>query len=205
MNYTIEIIGTDGQVHEPRNNYSRNMSTDSINQCSEYLEHDLMEINHSKLSDSNELKLVTSSYSHEVSYVEVVDIFNEHTKPALQSVRNFVTGLIWISLTIFGCALIGPLVMTIPAKNPYISAAWRTQGSLLFTIPMTIFIYRKNKDISFRADIQPDKLLRSFLTSIFMITWLMGLILGCSKTITSHAHVLYSSTGVYVLIFSVIT
>ncbi len=54
-------------------------------------------------------------------------------------------------------------------------------------------------------DIQPDKLLRSGITAIFMMTWLMGLIIGCSKTITSHAHILYSSTGAYVLLFSLIT
>lgn len=203
MNYSIGIIRADS--HEVSKIHLRKESTDSINHLSEDLEHDLVEINHSKLSDSNELKLVTSSYSHEMSYVEVIDIFNEHTKPALRSAKNFVIGLIWIFLAILGCALIGPLVMTIPAKNPYISAAWRTQGSLLFVIPMTCFIYRKNKDINFWNDMQPDKLSRSFLTSIFMITWLMGLILGCSKTITSHAHVLYSCTGVYVLLFSIIT
>jgi hypothetical protein len=54
-------------------------------------------------------------------------------------------------------------------------------------------------------DLHPRKLLRSFITAFFMFGWVVGLILGCSKTVASHAHVLYSSTGVYIIVFSLIT
>jgi hypothetical protein len=33
----------------------------------------------------------------------------------------------------------------------------------------------------------------------------MSLVIGCSKTVTSHAQILYCSTGVYILLISLVT
>lgn len=99
----------------------------------------------------------------------------------------------------------GPLTLSIPAVNPYVASIWRAQGSFVFILPITIYMYTTNKKMNFWEDVKPEKLLRSFVTSFFMLVWIMGLIIGCSMTVTSHAHVLFSSTGLYILFISLVT
>ena len=59
--------------------------------------------------------------------------------------------------------------------------------------------------MNFFEDHTPARLLRSAFTAVFFFGWYMSLIIGCSKSITSHADILYSSTGIYVLLFSLVT
>jgi hypothetical protein len=66
-------------------------------------------------------------------------------------------------------------------------------------------MYITDKNMSFWNDFQPEKLLRCLSTAFFMMTWCLGLVIGCSKTVASHAHILYSSTGVYILLISLFT
>jgi hypothetical protein len=202
MNLSLQVIKVDSDNFE-QYHWNKN-SNSSSHHLAEEFENKFKGLEHSIISELSAIKLGMSSFSHEVSYFEVADILNKETKPVFKSTKNFIIGLIWLMLTIVSCAMIGPLVLSLPAKNPFISCAWRTQGSILFVIPITLYIYKTKKTVKFRDDIQPDKLLRSFVNAVFMVGWLMGLIIGCSKTITSHAHIMYSSTGVYVLLFSLI-
>ena len=43
------------------------------------------------------------------------------------------------------------------------------------------------------------------ITSFLGFIWSMGLVFACSMTITSHAMVMYSSAGVYMFAFALIT
>jgi len=70
---------------------------------------------------------------------------------------------------------------------------------------MMILYTSKSNQMNFYDDHRPAKLLRSAFSSIFYFTWTSGLIIGYSKSISAHAHILYGSTGVYILIFSLLT
>lgn len=59
--------------------------------------------------------------------------------------------------------------------------------------------------MNIKKDFSPKMLLNSAITSFFSFIWYVGLVMGCSMTITSHAMVMYSSTGVYLLAYALIT
>jgi hypothetical protein len=106
-------------------------------------------LNNSKLSDHNASVIVTSFYAHGVSFVEVVkDYMNQETALAFTSVRNFVIGLIWIVISVVSCSTTGPLTLSIPAIDPYIASAWRTQASFVFILP--IIMYMNNPELYFK-------------------------------------------------------
>lgn len=69
---------------------------------------------------------------------------------------------------------------------------------------LALYAY-KGSSMSIRKDFSKEKLIRSAVNSFFIYLWNLGFILGCSLTITSHADVMYSSSGVYLLLFAVVT
>jgi len=63
----------------------------------------------------------------------------------------------------------------------------------------------KGKELNLAHDFQPRILFRNFISAICLFSWTTGLILGCSLTVTSHADIMYSSSGVYILMATLIT
>jgi len=59
--------------------------------------------------------------------------------------------------------------------------------------------------MNFFDDHRPAKLLRSAFSSIFYFAWTSGLIIGNSMSISVQSYILFGSTGVYILIFSLLT
>jgi hypothetical protein len=76
----------------------------------------------------------------------------------------------------------------------------------MVAIPMTLFLYwYKGDQMSIRNDFSLEKMKRILVNSFLIFLWNLGLILGCSLTITSHADIMYSSGGVYLVAFAAIT
>jgi hypothetical protein len=190
---STKIICKLDRIHPNESNYMRSGSYE----CS------LVSYEHSKISES---KVITSFFSHGISFAEDInDYMSKDTPLAFKSTRNFMIGLLWILISVTSRSTIAPLTLSLSAGNPFVASSWRTQASLPFILPLMIYTYMTNNNMSVRDDFQPNKLWRSFVTSFFAMGWWMGLIIGCSMTVTSHAHILFSSTGVYILIFSLIT
>jgi len=59
--------------------------------------------------------------------------------------------------------------------------------------------------MSFKKDFQPHILFKNFISAGCLFAWTTGLIIGCSMTVTSHALIMYSSSGVYILMITLIT
>mmetsp|Transcript_5961 Transcript_5961/g.5120 ORF Transcript_5961/g.5120 Transcript_5961/m.5120 type:complete len:118 (+) Transcript_5961:409-762(+) len=57
----------------------------------------------------------------------------------------------------------------------------------------------------FLIDFSPKTLATNALMGFLLFSWVLGLILGCAMTLTAHADVLFSSSGVYILFFAIIT
>jgi len=102
---------------------------------------------------------------------------------------------------------IGPLVLEIPNDTVMLKAIWRTQSVTVITILMMIlyYIYNELPFSKFVEDHSGEVLLVNMLAGILMCMWNLGYIIGCSMTITSHATILYTSSGVYLLVFALIT
>jgi len=66
-----------------------------------------------------------------------------------------------------------------------------------------MYIWYKN-DMNFKKDHSLKMLVNSAITSFFDFAWYVGFLIGVSMTITSHAQVLSSSTGIYYFVFSII-
>ncbi|CAI2367963.1 unnamed protein product [Moneuplotes crassus] len=56
-----------------------------------------------------------------------------------------------------------------------------------------------------RKDSSPRNLVSTSLMSFFMFMWVFGLVIGCKYTLTAHADVLYCSSGVFILLISILT
>lgn len=69
---------------------------------------------------------------------------------------------------------------------------------------IALYIWKRN-EMSFKRDHSLKMIINSAITAFFGFIWYVGLVVGCSMTITSHAMVMYSSTGVYMLAFTVLT
>ena len=48
-------------------------------------------------------------------------------------------------------------------------------------------------------------LINHAISGFFLCLWNLGFIVGCSMTITSHATILYTSSGIYLIALSIIT
>jgi len=148
----------------------------------------------------------TSFHASGVIHREYANEEKEDIKLAFTSPKNFIIGIMWLLAAIVPCAMIGPLLLSLPTKTPFTSMTWRTQGSALTMIFVIAFYYFKNrKTVSFWRDNTLANVSKSAGISLMLFVWNLGLVIGCSMTLGSHADVLYSSTGVYILIISICT
>lgn len=137
----------------------------------------------------------------EINPLEPADV-----KLAFTSTRNMIIGTLILLCFVVNGAMVGPLTVYLPAKSPLIKAMWRTQTNFVIGCPLMILLYLwKWNEMSPRRDFSPKMLINSAITGFFSFVWYVGLVIGCSMTITSHAMVMYSSTGVYLLAFAVIS
>ena len=113
--------------------------------------------------------------------------------------------LLLLMMTIPG-SIKGPLTISLPPEGPLLQLAWRTQGGMIVSMIIwaTMYIFNR-KTMSLIRDTAIPVLLDSALRAFFGFLWITALIIGCSLTITSHALVMNSSTGLYIIAVSIIT
>lgn len=127
-------------------------------------------------------------------------------KLAFTSSRNFMIGCFMLFLMVVPCSIIGPMTISLPAKNVYVQATWRYQGCTVLAIPIMLALYAyKGNEMDIRKDFSWTNLKQSMVNSFLMFLWNLGFILGCSLTITSHADIMYSSGGVYLILIAIVT
>lgn len=103
-------------------------------------------------------------------------------------------------------AAIGPLTVYLPADNALIKQSWRTHGNVILCIPIIMGVYHSRGGYdTFWEDFSFPVLMESALGALFGFAWATSLVVGCSMTITAHALVMYTCTGVYMLLFSLLT
>jgi hypothetical protein len=149
----------------------------------------------------------TSLIMHEMAVKEEINPLEEpDVKLAFTGTKNLIIGIIVLSLFVINGSMVGPLTVFLPAKSPLIKAMWRTQSNFSNGIFLMIGLYIwKWKEMSFKRDHSPKMLTNSAITAFLGFLWYVGLVVGCSMTITSHAMVMYSSSGVYMLAWALIT
>ena len=149
----------------------------------------------------------TSILIGEVSIKEEINPLEQADKKlAFTSTKNLIIGIILLFWFVIPSSCVGPIIMSLPAKHPLIKAWWRTQSNLIWTLPLTFMLYIINrKQISFKRDHSPRILINNMITAFLGFLWFIGLVYSCSMTITSHAMVMYSSAGVYMFAYALIT
>ena len=119
---------------------------------------------------------------------------------------NFLVGCFMLVLMAVPGALIGPMTIYLPSSNVYVQASWRFQGWTILAIILSLLLYLyKGKEMSIKNDFSVEKMKKSSINSFLIFIWNIGFILGCSLTLTSHADIMYSSAGVYLFLYAVIT
>lgn len=160
----------------------------------------------SMLQVSESSLLVESSFhSNGLVHQEIKVVGEEKLKTAFKSTKHLVIGLILLVCTVIPNSMIAPLVLALPAKTPFVALSWRAQTTVIFLAPVLALFYTKNKSESFRKDFHPEKLFKSFAVGFLMFGWTVCMVLSCKYTVTSHSDVLFNSTGVFILLFSIIT
>ena len=72
-------------------------------------------------------------------------------------------------------------------------------------IIFTIMYFRDKTTMSFLTNFTRRDVFDSAIRSFFSFLWGTSFILGCSMTVTSHAQITYSATGIYIVALSFIT
>jgi hypothetical protein len=128
----------------------------------------------------------------------------ENKKLAYQSNANMIIGVVLLLMMIIPGSIKGPLTVSLPPEGPLLQLAWRTQGGFVISLIIATFLYIFKRDsMSLVKDTAIPVLLDSALRSFLGFLWITGLVVGCSMTITSHALVMNSATGVYIIIISI--
>jgi hypothetical protein len=158
-------------------------------------------------SESSSLLLLeTSLLMDGIARVEEVNPWDLKNKLAFTSVKNFSVGVLILFIMVFSCSLIGPLTLSLPAKNPLVKSMWRTQGNAIVSIVFMLVNYGINRNtMSFLKDHSALMLLNSAKLAFFSFLWHTLFIVGCSMTVSSHATALYNGTGIFILLFSLAT
>lgn len=157
--------------------------------------------------DENHLEFTvnTSFLATNMTIMENSCLPEPEKKLAFTSTKNFLIGCFMLFLMVGPCSIIGPMTISLPAKNVYVQACWRYQGCTLLAIPLMLALYAyKGSEMDIRKDFALKNMFKSAVNSFFIFLWNLGFILGCSLTITSHADIMYSSGGVYLLIFAIL-
>lgn len=137
---------------------------------------------------------------------EQINPLEPEKKLAFTSNKNFWIGIGFLLLMVIPSAMIGPFTVSLSAKHPLIKASWRTQGNLILSLPIVLGVYYfKAPDINFSHDAALPILMGSISGAFFGFAWAASLIVGCSMTLTAHADVMYTCTGVYILAYSLVT
>jgi drug/metabolite transporter (DMT)-like permease len=148
----------------------------------------------------------TSFFMQSMTVLENSPLPEPEVRLAYTSTKNFLIGCLMLFLMVGPCSIIGPMTISLPAKNVFVQASWRFQGCTLLAIPLMLALYAyKGQEMSITKDFAPKVMLRSMMNSFLIFLWNLGFILGCSLTITSHADIMYSSGGVYLLIIAIVT
>ena len=125
---------------------------------------------------------------------------------AFTSRMNFWIGVFMLFLMVVPCSIIGPLTVGLPAHDAYVKSSWRFQGWTILAVILLIVMYvTKWDNLNFKRDFSYNILVRHAYLSIFTLSWATGYVLGCSLTITSHADIMYWSSGVWIFIITLLT
>lgn len=156
--------------------------------------------------ERTQLEVETSYCSQGVAMLDLNSEDEPDVRLAFTSTQNFMIGIFMLMLMVIPLSIIGPLTIGLPANDVHVKITWRNYGCTLATIPLWILLYvLKGKELNLAHDFQPRILFRNFISAICLFSWTTGLILGCSLTVTSHADIMYSSSGVYILMATLIT
>ena len=133
------------------------------------------------------------SHREEINPLEPPDV-----KLAFTNTKNLLIGIFLLIWFVIPGAWVGPIIMSLPAKDVVIKSLWRTQGNLAVTMPVTALLYIWQKDqMSFKRDHSPRMLINNSIIAFFSFVWYICLVIACLMTITSHAMVMASSAEVY--------
>ena len=148
----------------------------------------------------------TSIITHELCLREEINPLEiQNEKLVYTNTKNLLLGIFVLLLFAIPGAWVGPIIMSLPAKDVIIKSLWRTQGNLVILIPITILLYTWQKDqMSFKRDHSPKMLLNSLMIAFFSFIWYICFVISWSMTITSHAMVLSSSYWFYIFAFTLI-
>ena len=103
------------------------------------------------------------------------------------------------------CAsMIAPLTLLLNCKIVPIKIVWRSQGSLFlsFATAMLQWIITKNGKSPVRIVWENRYVFMK--VGITQFIWIFSYIYGASMTVTSHAAILYTSSCVYLIVFSLL-
>ena len=81
-----------------------------------------------------------ASIKEEINPLEPAD-----TKLAFTSSKNLIIGIIMLLWFVIPGSWVGPIIMSLPAKNPFIKSSWRTQSNLILTLPLVVLLYMFQK------------------------------------------------------------
>lgn len=139
MNYKVVVKSTENlggnetQLHKESSFYSFTSSFDDaearfieeVGSADEEEKYEAEEAN----SQSQIYLIESSLHSNGFSVVETYNIQDQDgTKLAFTSFLNFWIGIMFLVFMVVPCSMIGPLVIGLPSKSPFVSSAWRSQG-----------------------------------------------------------------------------
>mmetsp|Transcript_31872 Transcript_31872/g.28222 ORF Transcript_31872/g.28222 Transcript_31872/m.28222 type:complete len:87 (-) Transcript_31872:710-970(-) len=84
-------------------------------------------------------------------------------------------------VTIITSAAIGPMVLTLPTKSPYVAMSWRIQSATILMSLYLIFYYFSMGKLGFtefKNDFKPKNLAKAAVLAITLFIWLIGLVMG---------------------------
>ena len=159
-------------------------------------------------------KIVNQSFQeHSLSFQNSVSVMNQNLNAAVEtkeplafsSVTSFIIGSLCLILMVICNSLISPLVLCLKADYVLTKVAWRTQGTALLSLLLSMLSWCISKNGT--NPIQDIWKNRSnfFKTGISMCVWNTTFILGGSMTVTSHASILYSSSSVFMMLYFLVT
>lgn len=156
--------------------------------------------------DTRKLTLEPSRHSYLMTILENVRMPISHTPLAYTSTKNLAVGIVLLTLMVLSFSFIGPLTLTLPAKNPFVQFSWRTQGCAMLMVPLTLTYYKLNKGkMDFNKDFSFKNLRINAVNAFFLYIWNLTLVYGCSMTLTSHAVIMNNSSSVLIFLFGLIT
>lgn len=160
-----------------------------------------------KIEENSFTVLEQSMAAHGFVITGHINPFEEEVKLAFRSRKDFWIGVFYLVIMIVCWSLIGPLTLSLEAGHTLVKATWRMQGSTIIIWMCSAYLYNYggDKTMSFSRDFSLPILLNSMWGSFFGFVWGATLIVGCSLTLTSHAEVMYTCTGVYILAYSLVT